>query len=163
MAEAERLERNFDEPAALEVELLARHLEQLRRGEAVFVPQYDFTQHTRVEGGNWLEPRPLIFLEGIFALALPEVQPLLDLRIFVETPEQVCYQRRVVRDAAVRKRSPEETRQDWETWVGPSLRRWIWPSRKHAELIVSGEDLPRALLTVCDKLSALRHEKPVSS
>lgn len=134
----ERAKTNFDEPAILEFPLILRHAEALRRGEAISAPRYDFATHTRPAGGIAVAPAGHVVLEGLFALHWPELRALLDVSIYVETPDEVCFERRMRRDQAERGRSPASIQTQYETWVRPMAEKWIFPTREHARIVVSG-------------------------
>lgn len=136
---AERVRQNFDDPALIESSLLAAHVAALARGEAIDRPVYDFATHTRVPGRT--EPvraARCLIVEGLFTLVYPELLPLYHLRIYVETPDQVCFERRLRRDVEERGRTPESVRRQYEATVRPAAERSIRPSAVHADLILDG-------------------------
>jgi uridine kinase len=128
---------NFDHPDALESELLVAHLRELRAGRAVDVPVYDFARHRRAVQTWRAEPRPLVVVDGILALADPELRACFDLRIFVDAPEDLRLRRRVARDVAERGRSAESVRAQFAATVRPMHALFVEPSRAHADLIVA--------------------------
>ena len=103
----ERCQLNYDEPAALETDLMAAHLEQLRSGEAIDCPVYDFTQHNRSDRTIRIVPRKVIIVEGILIFENKELRDLMDIRIFVDTDADVRLCRRILRDVEERGRSLE--------------------------------------------------------
>lgn len=135
---AARAAVNFDEPGAWEVERLVRDLRALRRGCAIEVPIYDFNTHCRRPERRLFRPRHIIIIEGLFALALPEVRELLDLRVGLELPPEQCLQRRLARDLQQRGRTEDSIREQFARQVLPSIELWITPSLVHAELRLSG-------------------------
>lgn len=141
---------NYDEPAALDNELLIRHLEQLREGHAVDVPRYDFARHSRV-GFEPRPPRPFILVEGILVLALAELRAAFDHRIFVEAPEHVRLGRRIRRDQHERGRPMDEVLEQYFATVRPMHEQWVEPSRRHASLVLDGR------VPVADSVQILRH------
>ena len=89
MTYEERCALNYDEPAALETDLMAVHLDQLRHGQAIDCPVYDFTQHNRSNETIRIEPRKVIIVEGILIFENKELRDLMDIRIFVDTDADV--------------------------------------------------------------------------
>ena len=100
----ERAEQNFDDPSALETELLAEHLARLRGGQAITKPLYDFSRHNRWE--RWVEvaPAPVVVVEGILVLAEAAIRASLDIPVYIDTPPDICLARRVLRDVQERGR-----------------------------------------------------------
>ncbi len=129
---------NFDEPAALEHELLIAHLRDLREGRGVAVPTYDFSIHTRTAETWSLAPSPVVVLEGLFTLYWPELRELLDTTVYVELDESMCLQRRLERDVQERGRTPESVIVQFRGTVAPMAERYVLPSRHHADVLISG-------------------------
>lgn len=136
---AERAKVNFDHPDSLDLNLLVRHLRALSAGESVEVPIYNFALHNRVPGGQVVEPRNLIIVEGILIFAGADLRDLFNYKVFVDAPNEVRYQRRLKRDIAERGRTAESVFEQWRTTVQPMFEEFCWPSRKYADLVVSGE------------------------
>ena len=153
----ERCEVNFDHPDSVDGALLARQLRDLLGGGAVEVPEYDFTRHTWGAGRRFVEPAEFVVVEGIFALAYPEVAALCDVRAFVDADESVCLQRRIARDVTERGRTPGEVVSRFEGHVAPMFRRHVLPTRVRANVLVYGEIDPRggvdAVLAALDRKS----------
>ncbi len=139
---SERNAVNFDSPSALDWDLLRSQLSQLAAGLGIAVPRYDFTTHARRRSASWLEPCRALVLEGLFALADPEVFSMLDLAVFVDASEEVCLARRVARDTADRGRSEASVRRQWRRDVIPMFRQHVWPRRAVADLVVDGDGPP---------------------
>jgi uridine kinase len=136
---ADRAMQNFDDPALIESSLLAAHVAALARGEAIERPVYDFATYTRVSGRTETMTAPgFLIVEGLFALVYPELLPHYQLRIYVDTPEEVCFERRMKRDIEERGRTPESVRRQYEATVLPSSLTWVRPSAANADLIVDG-------------------------
>jgi len=135
----ERLRQNFDDPGLIEVALLARQVAALAQGEAIDRPLYDFSTHTRVPGqSERVEPGSFLLVEGLFALHYPELLPLYQLRVYIDTPDALCFERRLKRDIEQRGRTPESVRQQYEATVLPASLAYVRPSAAHADLIVDG-------------------------
>ena len=127
---------NYDEPAALETDLMARHLDALRHGQAIDCPVYDFTQHNRSDETIRLEPKSVIIVEGILILENQELRDLMDIRIFVDTDADVRLCRRIKRDVEKRGRSLESVLNQYQNTVKPMHEMYVEPSKKFANIIV---------------------------
>ena len=132
----QRCELNYDEPAALETDLMAAHLDKLRRGEAIDCPVYDFTVHNRSDETIRIEPRPVIIVEGILIFENEPLRDLMDIRIFVDTDADVRLCRRIKRDVNKRGRSLESVLTQYQTTVKPMHEMYVEPSKKFANIIV---------------------------
>lgn len=130
---------NYDHPSSLEFDLLDRHLTALRQGEDIWVPQYDFANHTRLPDWNLFSVRPIIVLDGILLLSQPELRRHFDFSFFIDTHEEIRFQRRLYRDTRERGRSPESVREQFYSQVKPMHDQFVEPSRQFANRIVSGE------------------------
>lgn len=141
MSPSERFRQNFDDPALMESAMLTRHVAALARGEAIDRPVYDFSTHTRLVGRtDRIEPRPFLFAEGLFALYYPALLPIYHLRVYVDTPDALCFERRLKRDTEERGRTPESVRMQYEATVRPSGIQFVRPSATNADMIVDGSD-----------------------
>ena len=127
---------NYDEPAALETDLMAEHLDQLRQGKAIDCPVYDFTQHNRSNETIRLVPKKVIIVEGILIFENKELRDLMDIRIFVDTDSDVRLCRRIVRDVRERGRTLESVVTQYLDTVKPMHEMYVEPSKKHANIIV---------------------------
>ena len=132
----ERCQLNYDEPAALETDLMARHLDQLRHGQAIDCPVYDFTQHNRSQETIRIEPKQVIIVEGILIFENQPLRDLMDIRIFVDTDADVRLCRRIKRDVNKRGRSLESVLQQYQETVKPMHEKYVEPSKKYAHLVV---------------------------
>ena len=136
MTYEERCRLNYDEPAALETDLMVRHLDQLRRGEAIDCPVYDFTVHNRSDETTRIEPRKVIIVEGILIFENRELRDLMDIRIFVDTDADIRLCRRVKRDVNKRGRSLESVLTQYQETVKPMYEKYVEPSKKYAHILV---------------------------
>jgi uridine kinase len=143
---AQRHGVNYDHPESLEHELLASHLQQLKAGESADVPEYDYSQHNRTDRTTRVEPHKLILLEGILLLSNPRLRELFDLTVFVDTPLDVCFNRRLARDVVERGRTEESVRSQFETTVKPMFFQFIEPNKEHAQIMISGESEIKSML-----------------
>jgi uridine kinase len=136
---AERVKKNFDDPSLIEVPLLTRHIAALARGESVDRPVYDFSTHTRVPGRSQnVSAGPFLIVEGLFALHYRELLPYYNLRVYVDAPDSVCFERRLKRDVEERGRTPEMVREQYDLTVRPACEAYVRPSAKNADLVVDG-------------------------
>ena len=132
----ERCQLNYDEPAALETDLMAVHLDQLRRGEAIDCPVYDFAVHNRSDETVRIVPKKVIIVEGILIFENKPLRDLMDIKIFVDTDADVRLCRRIKRDVNKRGRSLESVLQQYQETVKPMHEMYVEPSKKHANIIV---------------------------
>lgn len=146
----ERAKVNFDAPDALDTEQLVKHLDELRAGNAVTVPVYDFSTHTRVpDEGRVVKPAPIVLVEGILLLADEELSSRFDLRIFVEADADERILRRIRRDVDERGRTVSSVIEQYRDTVKPMHDRYVEPSRARADLVVNGRrDTARAVEVV---------------
>ena len=136
MTYEERCGLNYDEPAALETELMVQHLDQLRSGQAIDCPVYDFTVHNRSDETTRIEPRKVIIVEGILIFEDEALRDLMDIRIFVDTDADIRLCRRVKRDVNKRGRSLESVLQQYQQTVKPMYEKYVEPSKKYAHILV---------------------------
>ena len=136
MTYEERCQLNYDEPAALETELMVRHLDCLRNGEAIDCPVYDFTVHNRSDATQRIEPSRIIIVEGILIFENEALRDLMDIRIFVDTDADIRLCRRVKRDVNKRGRSLESVLQQYQETVKPMYEKYVEPSKKYAHILV---------------------------
>jgi uridine kinase len=129
---------DFDSPSARDHDLLAAHLAALRAKQAIHVPVYDFTIHGRRDATQHVVPSDVIILEGTHTLCDPAIFNLCDLKVFVDTPDDIRLLRRLLRDIHERGRTPETVANQYLATVRPAYERWTGPSRLNADLIVSG-------------------------
>lgn len=130
---------NFDHPESVEFELMSEHLRLLKQGEGVEVPIYDFTSHSRRPASLMFQPRPIVLIEGILLFTQPQILERTDMLVFIETPEQVRFERRLARDVTERGRTPEGVKEQFEQQVKPMHNRFVQPSQTVAHKVVSGE------------------------
>ena len=145
---AEREKNNYDHPKAFEHELLVEHLEALRNWKSIEYPQYCYKTHTRLEKSQTLNSAPVIIIEGIMLLANDGLQPMFDIKIFVDTPLDICLLRRMKRDIAERGRTLESVAEQYESTVKPMYHQFISPSRFTADVIVTQGGKNRIALDV---------------
>ncbi|MCB5224666.1 MAG: uridine kinase [Candidatus Cloacimonadaceae bacterium] len=134
-----RTEVNFDHPDSIDQEYLVRDLKKMMAGDAVNVPDYDFSTHSRSEGKLCIAGADVIILEGIFALYYPELLELSDLKIYLDSDSDIRLARRMQRDILERGRNVESVLNQYLETVKPSHQAFIEPTKKNADIIVPGE------------------------
>ena len=132
----ERCQINYDEPAALETDLMARHLDALRHGQTIQCPVYDFAQHNRSNETIEIAPKSVIIVEGILIFEDQALRDLMDIKIFVDTDADVRLCRRIKRDVNKRGRSLESVLTQYQQTVKPMHEKYVEPSKKFANLVV---------------------------
>lgn len=132
----ERHQANFDHPDSLDSDMLVNHILRLKQGLRVEMPLYDFKTHTRSDKIEIIEPRPVVIVEGILIFAEPRVLDLLDVRIFVDTPDDIRLMRRLRRDHAERGRTYEHTLDQYARTIRPMHFEFVEPSKRHADIII---------------------------
>ena len=138
---AERVKQNFDDPELLEIPLLTSHVKALAIGKPIERPLYDFATYTRVLGRTeTVRPSAFLLVEGLFALHFSELLPFYQLRIYIDTPDELCFKRRLKRDVEERGRTPESVHYQYEATVRPTSLAIVRPSAVHADLTVDGTD-----------------------
>ena len=132
----ERCALNYDEPQAMETDLMVQHLMQLRQGQAIQCPVFDFTRHNRSDETTLLEPKPVIIVEGILIFENEALRELMDIRLFVDTDADVRLCRRIKRDVNKRGRTLESVLTQYQQTVKPMHEKHVEPSKKFAHLVV---------------------------
>lgn len=133
----ERTKTNYDHPKAFEHELLLQHLENLKKGENIECPLYCHKTHTRLKNTYAVQPAQVIVVEGIMLLACQELLPLFDVKIFIDTPLDICLLRRIKRDIVERDRSLESISEQYQETVKPMYHQFIAPSRFIADVVIT--------------------------
>jgi uridine kinase len=134
---SQRVLTNYDHPSAFEHSLLASHLQTLRQGGAIEMPQYSYKMHTRLDKTIHVSAARVILVEGILLLTDKGLRENFDISVFMDTPLDVCLLRRIRRDIEDRGRSLHSVIEQYETTVRPSYFEFIEPSRQYADLVVT--------------------------
>jgi uridine kinase len=132
----ERHQANFDHPDSIDSDMLVNHLMRLGQGHSIEMPLYDFVTHTRSEDVEVIDPKPVVIVEGILIFAEPRVLDLLNVRVFVDTPDDVRLMRRLRRDINERGRTFERTLEQYERTIRPMHFEFVEPSKRHADIII---------------------------
>ncbi|MFP4322052.1 MAG: uridine kinase [Anaerolineales bacterium] len=147
---------NFDHPDALDTDLLLEHIHRLKQGQSVDVPIYDFVKHARAPQTRRLEPRPVIIVEGILTLADAELRRVCDIKIYVDTPSDVRFIRRLKRDIDERGRTMESVISQYLSTVRPMHLAFVEPSKFFADIIIpQGGYNTVAIDLVADRIRAI--------
>jgi uridine kinase len=131
-----RHKANFDHPDSIDSEMLMNHLKRLKSNLPIDMPIYDFRTHTRSERVEHLDPKPVVLVEGILIFAEPRILNLLDIKVFVDTPDDIRFIRRLQRDIRERGRTAESVIEQYLATVRPMHFEFVEPSKRHADLIV---------------------------
>ena len=138
MSFEERCQCNYDHPDAFEHQLLAQQLGHLKHGEAIAAPLYDYCNHNRRSETQHIPAAQLVIVEGIMLFHNPVLRQALDLRIYIDTPLDICLMRRIQRDTKERGRSLDSVLQQYETTVRPMLQQYLVPCKQYAHLNING-------------------------
>jgi len=152
---------NFDEPDALDNDRLVRDLGELKAGRSVECPDYDYSSHTRKTHGRTVEPHAIVIVEGMLLYAVPPLRDLFDLRLYVDTDEDIRLLRRIRRDVVERGRDIASIERQYRESVRPMHRLHVEPSRAHAHLVIpeGGHNVP-ALDVIVGRLLYLLGSRP---
>jgi len=133
----EREQTNYDHPHAFEHELLSEHLNMLVENQAVEMPTYCYQTHTRKQQTTLLHPTPIILVEGILLFSNPELRKCFDIKVYMDTPLDICLIRRIQRDTVERGRSIESITNQYLNTVRPMYYQFIEPGKSWADLVIT--------------------------
>lgn len=133
---------NYDDPKSKEVDHLVSDLRTLKAGEGVDQPIYDYDRHDRSEKTRRIEPAPVLILEGIHALSMPKIRNLIDLSVYVDTPDDLRLARRIRRDVIERGRTVDSVLQQYMSTVRAAHYRFTYPAMFEADLVIADEGVP---------------------
>lgn len=132
----QRKEINFDHPNSLDTELMIKHVLELKAGNPVELPIYDFTTHSRTQETISVKPNPVILVEGILIFTEAELRKLFDVKLFVDTDADIRLSRRIERDIEERGRSVEWVLEQYQKTVRPMHLEFVEPSKRYADVII---------------------------
>ena len=138
MGHQDRVKQNFDHPNSIDIDLIISHLKQISDGNDIDIPIYDFSNHVRLETTKTISQSNVIIVEGIFALHYMQLRKLYTLNVFIETSEDIRFQRRLSRDTKERGRTIGSIKDQFESTVLPMHEKFIGPSKQFADLIIDG-------------------------
>ncbi|MEN6530888.1 MAG: uridine kinase [Anaerolineaceae bacterium] len=127
---------NYDHPDSLETDLMIKHIQTLMREEAIDLPVYDFKQQTRVAETVRIQPKPIILVEGILIFVEPKLRNLCSMKLFVDTDQDICFIRRLLRDVTERGRTVESVIDQYLRTVRPSFIEFVEPTKRFADVII---------------------------
>jgi len=136
MTYEERTHLNYDHPNAFDTDLMLQHLRQLKKGEPINCPIYDYTVHNRSRNFQVIYPTNVIIVEGILIFENKELCKEMDIKIFVDTDADIRIIRRIQRDVIERARSLESVISQYMNTVKPMHEEFVEPSKKNADIIV---------------------------
>lgn len=131
-----REEINYDHPDSFDHGLLFNHLKQLQEGRSVEIPIYSHAKHMRLEQTRYIRQHAIIVIEGILLFCEAQLRQIMDIRIFMSAPLDICLIRRLNRDVVQRQRSVASVLEQYEKTVRPMYLQFIEPSSRYADLIV---------------------------
>jgi len=132
----QRAEINFDHPNSLESDLLIQHIQQLKNGQPVDVPIYDFSTHSRTTRSYTVQPRGVILVEGILIFTEAALRNIFDVKIFVDTDADLRFIRRLERDISERGRTTASVIKQYLSTVRPMHLEFVEPSKRYADIII---------------------------
>ena len=133
-----RVEENFDHPDSIDINLLENHLEQASKGDKISIPIYDFSNHVRLGKTISISNAKIIIVEGIFALHFSQLRKLYTLKLFMDTPENIRLERRLIRDVSERGRTIKSIKDQYNSTVFPMHNKYVEPSKIFSDLILDG-------------------------
>lgn len=150
---SERTKTNFDHPDSLDFDLLHTHLLQLRSGQAILKPTYDFKTHSRTCEQTLVQPTKIVVVEGILLLSVPAIRDLFDLKIYVDAEDDIRILRRIERDIKDRGRDLASIKEQYLNTVKPMHMQFVKPSKIYADVIIpSIGDTSQALQLIVSRL-----------
>lgn len=149
---------NYDHPNALETDMLVEHIKQLKKGQLIEKPLYDFSIHSR-KGSEVIFPEKIIILEGILVLENEELRNLIDLKIYVDATSDERILRRILRDTKKRGRTVEDICDQYIKTVKPMHEKYVEPTKKYADIIINGGMNKIALDLIKTKIESVLQEE----
>lgn len=132
----QRIKTNYDHPFAFDTDLMIEHLKSLIKGEAVDIPIYDYTQHTRSDRTYRQLPQDVFIVEGILVLEDKRLRDLMDIKLFVDTDDDIRIIRRIKRDMEERGRSLDSIITQYQSVVKPMYHQFIEPTKRYADIVI---------------------------
>lgn len=156
----ERIKTNYDHPLAFDTDLMIEQLEELLAGRPVNIPVYDYTQHTRSDQVFRQEPQEVFIVEGILVLEDKRLRDLMDIKIFVDTDDDVRIIRRIKRDLMERGRTLDSVIEQYLGVVKPMYHQFIEPSKRYADIVIpEGASNAVAIDLINTKVAAILEER----
>ncbi|MBQ6216334.1 MAG: uridine kinase [Erysipelotrichaceae bacterium] len=156
----ERAKTNYDHPLAFDFDLMTDHIQRLIAGETIEKPTYDYTVHNRSDVTEIVHPSDVIIIEGLFALYRDEIRKLEDIKIFVDTPADIRFIRRLKRDVKERARTIESITEQYLNTVKPMHDQFLEPTKQYADIIIpQGKSNTVAIDLLKVKINSILNEK----
>ena len=144
---------NFDHPSSIDFTLLGQQIAQLKNGNPVQIPMYDFVTHSRKKECIRIEPKPVIIVDGILIFYTSEVRMHLDDLVFFDTPEELRFERRLDRDVHERGREPQGVKNQFQKQVKPMHDLFVEPSKQYAKTLVKEvSEFDQVFKAYCERL-----------
>ena len=134
---SEREQTNYDDPIAFEHELLCEQIRELSCGSAVECPVYCYKTHTRIKDTIKINPTKIILVEGILLFSNEKLRNSFDIKMYMDTPLDICLIRRIQRDTVERGRSIESITNQYLDTVRPMYYQHIEPSKSYADMVIT--------------------------
>ena len=158
----ERVKTNYDHPLAFDFDLMTEHIKKLINGESIEKPTYDYTVHNRSDKTEIVHPSDVLIIEGLFALYNKEIRDIEDIKIFVDTPADVRFIRRLKRDVAERARTVDNITEQYLTTVKPMHDQFLEPTKQYADIIIpQGKSNTVAIDLLKTKINSIFNEKMI--
>jgi len=148
----ERYLVNYDHPNSIDFKLLSKHIDQLISGESVMKPTYDYVAHTRSEKFELIEPKSIIIVEGILILSHEQMRDLADIKLFVESDDDIRFIRRLKRDMEERGRSLESVTNQYLKTVKPMHYEFVKPSKRYADMIIPNDSKNKVAISIIARI-----------
>ncbi|WP_066900408.1 uridine kinase [Streptobacillus notomytis] len=153
---SERVKLNYDHPNSIDFDLLEKHILMLSKHESIDKPIYNFSEHNRTKETERIEPKSIIIVEGILILAIEKIRNILDMKIFVDTDDDIRLLRRMERDIQERGRSFDNIKEQYINTVKPMHLEFVEPSKRYADVIIPrGKDNEVGIKMVSSRLKYL--------
>lgn len=132
----DRAKLNYDHPNSFETDMMIEHIKELKKGNAIYHPQYSFNYHTRESETVLLKPAPVIIIDGIMIFENRELRDLMDIKVYVDTDSDLRLARRILRDTKERGRSLDSVINQYTQTVKPMHDEFVEPSKRYADIII---------------------------
>ncbi|MSU48293.1 MAG: uridine kinase [Opitutus sp.] len=152
---------NYDRPHAIDWARVEQVLRDCIAGRPTTMPRYDFATYSRLDDQHGWQPRPIVFVDGLWQLRPPAVRALFDLKIYLDTPTDLRCTRRLARDVAERGYAADTVKRQWRTAVLPMHERYIEPQKKWADLVLRPPIKPATITELAGRISRLSRKDSV--
>jgi len=151
-----RCNQNFDHPDAIDSDLIEEHLKKLICGTTISIPNYDFAKHLRKNKKKETKQHPIIIIEGILMLYYTRLHKFYTVKIFIETPENIRFRRRMDRDIKFRGRTKRSVEAQYYTTVKPMHNKFVQPSKGYADIVIEGTDsINKSINQIASRLNSM--------